>query len=251
MQSPSQGIAAMSTDQAFDATTGPGPAAVPVVRLPPVELHSGDRMTRDEFHRLYEQAPESFKAELIGGIVYVASPLKLSHGRPHALLAAVLVAYVARTPGTQVSDNTTVLLGDDGEPQPDLFLRILPECGGQSTTTADDYIQGAPELIVELAHASHAIDLHAKKDMYATYGGLEYLVACLQEQQLRWFDLAGGKELNAGESDVIRVGVFPGLWINGPALFANDIAQMMATLEQGLRTPEHADFVRGLASRRS
>ncbi len=240
----------MSTEHAFDVTTGSSPAPVPIVVRPPVELYSGDRMSREEFHRLYEQTPEDFKAELIGGIVYVASPLRLTHGEPHALLGAVLVAYSSRTLGTQVSDNTTVMLGDDGEPQPDLFLRILPEHGGQSSTTADDYVLGAPELIIELAHSSRAIDLHAKKEMYARYGGREYVVACLREKELRWFDLAAGKDLAADAAGLLRIGVFPGLWINGPTLFANDYSQLMTTLEQGLATPEHAAFVRQLAEHR-
>ncbi len=241
----------MSTDHVTDATTSTGFSALPLVVRPPVELHSGDRMSREEFHRLYEQAPKDFRAELIGGIVYVASPLRLTHGEPHVLLGAVLVAYASRTPGTQVSDNTTVMLGDDGEPQPDLFLRVRPEHGGQSSTTADDYVQGVPELIVEVAHSSRAIDLHAKKDMYAQYGGREYVVACLREKELRWFDLAAGKDLAADAGGVLRIGAFPGLWLNGPALFANDYAQMTATLEEGLATSEHAAFVRKLVERRN
>src|SRR5437016_10183073 len=90
------------------------------------ELHSGDRMTREEFPRIYEQMPEDFKAELIGGIVYVASPLKRRHGMNHLPLGAIFLAYEASTPGVECSDNTTVQLGEEGEPQPDLYLRILP-----------------------------------------------------------------------------------------------------------------------------
>src|SRR5258708_23173960 len=88
-----------------------------------LELHNGDRMTREEFHRIYEQTPEHFRAELIGGIVYVASPLKLRHGTNHLPLGTLFFAYEGHTPGAQSGDNTTILLGDEGEPQPDLFLR--------------------------------------------------------------------------------------------------------------------------------
>src|SRR5579862_2849464 len=94
------------------------------------QLHSGDRMTREEFHRIYEQMPEKFKAELIGGVVYVASPLRIPHGSSHPYLTTVVTVYAGRTPGVEVNDNSTVLLGDEGEPQPDLSLRILPEYGG-------------------------------------------------------------------------------------------------------------------------
>lgn len=41
----------------------------------PRELHNGDSMTRDEFHRVYSTIPKHVKAELIEGIVYLASPL--------------------------------------------------------------------------------------------------------------------------------------------------------------------------------
>lgn len=241
----------MSTEPIYDTTTGQ-----PLLSRLPVgarwgELNSGDEMTREEFHRVYEQAPEDFKAELIGGTVYVASPLRISHGQPHALLAALLVAYEGKTPGVEVSDNTTVILGKDSEVQPDLLVRIRPDFGGQSTTNEEDYIEGAPEFVAEIALTSRAVDLNAKRRQYARYGVREYIVLCVKEQQLRWFDLAAGKELQSDEAGICRIGVFPGLWIDGPAVFAQDYAKMMQTLEQGLATPEHAAFVRQLAENKA
>ncbi len=230
---------------------GNPPVVVVPPRRPPVELYSGDRMSREEFHRIYETAPEDFKAELIGGTVYVATPLKLAHGEPHLLLGVVLVAYVSRTPGVQASDNTTVVLGEEAEPQPDLLLRILPEYGGQSSTTKDDYIKGPPELVIEVAHSSQAVDLHDKKEDYARHGVREYLVVCIREQQLRWFDLIAGEELQPDKASIYRIHTFPGLLINGPALLAHDYASLMRTLEEGLASTEHAAFVAQLAARRS
>src|SRR5437868_4054674 len=97
-----------------------------------LELHNGDKMTQKEFHRIYTQMPDHFKAELIGGIVYVASPLKVRHGTNHSDLNGLFWVYAGHTPGVECSDNTTIILGGEGEPQPDLYLRILPEYGGQS-----------------------------------------------------------------------------------------------------------------------
>jgi Uma2 family endonuclease len=205
---------------------------------------------RQEFHRLYEKTPDGFKAELVGGVVYVASPLKRRHGTNHPMLIAVLVAYQASTPGVEVGDNTTVLLGDEGEPQPDLRLRILPEHGGQSTTSPDDYVEGAPELVAEIAHSSRSIDLNAKRDDYARYGVLEYLVVNLADRRLHWLDLRSGQELSPDADGVVRVRCFPGLWIHAEALLAKDYAQLMATLQQGLATPEHSEFVRRLEAAR-
>jgi Uma2 family endonuclease len=223
-------------------------ASAPVIERP--ELHSGDRMTRAEFHRIYEQMPDHVQAELIGGIVYLSSPLKLPHGANHLPLGSVFFHYESRTPGTQAGDNTTILLGDECEPQPDLFLRLLPEFGGQSRTTPDEYVEGPPELIAEIAHTSRAIDLHAKRDDYARYRVHEYLVVCVREREIRWFDLAQARELRPDPDGIFRVQTFPGLWINSEALFAKDSQRLLETLSLGLKTNEHCDFVTQLAARR-
>jgi Uma2 family endonuclease len=204
-------------------------------------------MTRAEFHRIYERTPPGFKAELIGGIVYVASPLSRQHGAPHIRLGTVFGTYEFNTPGVEASDNTTVLLGEEGEPQPDLYLRILPEYGGQSRTSAEGYVEGPPELVAEVAHSSRSIDLHAKRHDYTRYGVLEYLVFSVREGRLRWFDLRAGRELEADADGVIRVHSFPGLWIDVEALLKKD-RKVLAVLEQGLAAPEHAAFVASLAA---
>jgi Uma2 family endonuclease len=241
----------MSTDHVRADPTGDVSVPVPVTRRrPDIELQNGDRMNREEFHRLYEQTSDGFKAELIGGIVYVASPCFLAHGKPHKLLTAVVAAYEAQTPGVDASDNTTILLGHEGEPQPDLYLRILPEYGGQSSTGYQECVEGAPELIIEVANTSRAIDLHAKKKDYGRYGVREYLVHCVKEKELRWFDLTAGTELQSDASGVCRIQNFAGLWINGPALFSHDYSSLMKALDEGLAAPEHAAFVRQLAERR-
>lgn len=178
------------------------------------ELRSGDHMTQQEFHRVYETMPEDFKAELIGGIVYVTPPTSYSHGKHHLMLGAVLCAYEASTPGAEAGDNTTVILSENSEPQPDLFLRISPDCGGQSRTNQDDYVLGPPELAAEISYSTYALDLHSKKKVYAQYGVLEYLVLSLKEGQLRWFDLREDKELTVDGDGVCRVRTFPGLWIH-------------------------------------
>jgi Uma2 family endonuclease len=225
-------------------TAVPKPMPVPEPDVP--ELHSGDRMTRADFHRIYEQMPEDFRAELVEGTVYVASPLRRRHGTRHPAMSTLLFAYQGNTPGVETGDNTTVLLGDEGEPQPDLYLRVRPENGGQSTTTDDDYVDGAPELVIELAHSTRAIDLHGKKRDYARYGVREYVVWTLADHRFHWFDLPAGQQLQPDADGVLQLRTFPGLWIDAPAVIAEDYNRMMATLQQGLATPEHAAFVEQL-----
>src|SRR6516162_622205 len=91
-----------------------------------VELFNGDRLTQAEFHRRYECQPDEARFELIGGVVYMASPVGLPHGTYHTRLSLVLSHYQDATPGTEHADNTTVILNDEAEPQPDSLLMILP-----------------------------------------------------------------------------------------------------------------------------
>ena len=172
--------------------------------------------------------------------------------RPRARSA--LSQRISRTDGRGCSARETTqpfLLGEEGELHPDLYLRILREFGGQSWTTKEEYVAGPPELLAEITHSSHAIDLHAKREDYARYGVLEYLVVCLRERQLRWFDLRANQELLPKADGIVRIHTFPGLWIHGEALLAKDDRRLIDTLEQGLATAEHAAFVRRLAAFRS
>ncbi len=213
-------------------------------------FRTGDRMSQPAFHRLYEMTVPPFKAELLGGVVYVASPLKIRHGRHEPRLSTVFVVYEDGTPGTEVAGNTTVLIPPDDEPQPDLLLRILPECGGQSRTTPDGYAAGAPELLAQVADTTRRLDLGVRKDRYESAGVLEYIVLSLQDQKLFWFDFQAGDEITADRQGVFRSRVFPGLWIHGPALLDRRLQPLLRTLRQGLRSAEHARFVKRLKRRR-
>jgi Uma2 family endonuclease len=207
-------------------------------------------MSQPEFHRAYERTPEHMKAELVEGVVHMASPLSVHHGDAHFALSILLGHYVVATPGVRGTDNATVILGPADEPQPDLSLRILPEFGGQ-TRVDGRYLAGAPELIVEVAYSSRDIDLGAKRRAYARHGGIEYLVADLEGERLHWIDLRADQDLTADPDGVYRMRTFPGLWIDGPAPFAYDVARLTAALNAGLASPEHVAFVAALAARRS
>ncbi len=155
-------------------------------------LENGDKLTRAEFERRYDAMPDQKKAELIEGIVYMASPVRAKrHGKPHAHIMGWLVAYEAATPGVETLDNTTVRLDIDNEPQPDAILRIAT--GGQSQITEDDYIEGAPELIVEISASTVSLDLHKKLNVYRRNQVQEYLVWRVNDQQFDWFRLNDGE----------------------------------------------------------
>ncbi|NCJ06868.1 Uma2 family endonuclease [Synechococcales cyanobacterium C] len=224
----------------------PFPSDSQLVALMPW-LESGDRISRPEFERRYQAMPQLKKAELIEGVVYVSSPVRSSsHARPHAAIMGWLFHYWVATPGVVVNDNPTIRLDADNEPQPDACLRI--ETGGQSSLSADDYIEGAPELVVEVAASSVANDVHDKKHVYRRNGVQEYLVWCVLDQTIDWFGLQQEiyVPLQPDGAGVIHSQVFPGLRLDVASLLAGNLSQVIIVLQQGLNTPEHDQFVHQL-----
>lgn len=206
-------------------------------------LENGDRLTRHEFERRYEAMPHLKKAELIEGVVYMPSPVRHRfHGRPHIHLANWLGHYEANTPGVEASDNSTVRLDLDNEPQPDALLFIDPACGGQARIDADDYIAGAPELVAEIASSSASYDLHAKLRVYRRNGVREYIVWRVLEREIDWFVLRAGQyeRLPLDAAGLYRSEVFPGLWLDPAALLRGDLATVLAVVQRGCSSAEHA-----------
>lgn len=213
-------------------------------KIPP--LKPGDLLTRDEFHRRYEATPHLKKIELIEGVVYMGSPVRHTrHSQPHGLMMGWLAVYNAGTPGTDFGDNATVRLNDDNEIQPDAFLRLESRLGGHSQISEDDYIEGAPELIVEIAASSTDYDLDIKFLVYQHCGVQEYIVWQTEDEQLDWFRLVEGVyvPLQANTAGIIESRAFPGLRLAVDALLARDLATVLVELQKGLGTPEHTAFV--------
>ena len=223
--------------------------SVPLPTVPALE--AGDQLTRDEFERRYAAMPALKKAELIEGVVYMPSPVRVRrHGSPHAKIIGWLGHYQARTPGVEVADNATARLDMDNEPQPDAMLSIAPELGGQVRFRPDDYVEAAPELVAEVASSSASYDLNTKRHAYRRSGVQEYIVWRVLEQQLDWFVLRGGRyePLAADDRGVMRSATFPGLWLDPAALLRGDLAATLQVLDEGLSTPEHAAFATRLAA---
>ncbi len=206
---------------------------------------NGERMSQPEFHRRYEACRNGEKWELIGGIVYMASPSKHRHSAYDDEIGYLLGTYRRATPGIGVTHNASTILGGESEPQPDLAMRILPDYGGQSRITADDYIEGAPELVVEIAHSRRALAMHTKREDYQRSGVIEYLVLLVEEQEVRWFHFPDD-EIRPNREGISRSRVFPGLWLDVEALLRRDSDQLMEVLQQGLASRPHASFVRRL-----
>jgi Uma2 family endonuclease len=208
-------------------------------------------LSREEFERRYDAMPGLKKAELIQGVVYMPSPTRVRrHGQPHFRLIGWLGNYEAATPGVEGIDNGTVRLDDENEPQPDAALVISPDRGRQSRISEDDYLEGAPELAAEVASSSVSYDLHSKLEVYRSHGVREYIVWRVLEREIDWFVLRRKRfvRLAPDEEGVLRSEVFPGLWLDSAALIGGDWPRVLAVLQRGIASPEHAAFVAQLAA---
>jgi Uma2 family endonuclease len=205
--------------------------ALEIQTAAPPSLESGDHLTRDEFHRRYRARPDIKKAELVEGVVYVASPVRFDqHAQPHAFVIGWLAVYVSRRAGVRIGDNGTVFIDGRNEVQPDAFL--WREEPGGPRLDEDGYIHGAPQLIVEVAASSASYDLHEKRRAYERNGVREYVVWRVLDGALDWFRLhEGAYALVAPDAaGLIESTAFPGLRLHVPSLLAGDLAGLLGHL---------------------
>jgi Uma2 family endonuclease len=214
-------------------------------RSPPL-LESGDHLTAAEFLRRFTAMPDLKKAELVNGIVIMASPVRIDqHGEPDHLAQGWLFNYSLQTPGTRGAANSTTRLGPDDVPQPDALLRILPGHGGKARIDSKGYLSGAPELVFEVAASSASIDTREKRDAYRRAGVKEYIVWRTEDAELDWWQMVDDDyiPLLPDEDGIIRSRCFPGLWLEVEAMLREDAQRVIATLQTGLASAEHEAFV--------
>ncbi len=218
------------------------------VALPP-QLREGDRLSSAEFIRRWEAMPSLKRAELLGGVVFMPSPVSLPHALTHGEIYPWVWLYKELTPGCQSGLECTWLMGVEEVTQPDIFLRVLSECGGQSDD-AGNYPSGAPELIVEVTGSTMSRDLGVKLDIYRRVGVREYVTMLLHTKQVIWRQLVRGryKELKPAVDGLLHSTVFPGLWLDPAAVWDPKIS-IRTAVELGVKSAEHAAFVRKLAAK--
>ena len=214
--------------------------------VPP--LQNGDHLTLAEFERRLEAMPKRTRAELIDGVVYMAAALTFEfHGGPQFDFIGILGYYRMATPGVRGADNASVRLDPRTMPQPDIFLVLPPAAGGAVRVDGSGYANGPPELIVEIAATTASYDLHEKLRAYLRNGVREYIVWRTIDGVIDCFVLRNGEYHQVQLVDgLFTSSVFPGLWLNVVALLGGDLQRVLADLQLGVSSPEHAAFVADL-----
>lgn len=217
------------------------------------ELQSGDTLSRDEFEIRYHAMPGVKKAQLVDGVVFMPSPVsQRNHGRPQLQFVTWIGLYVGGTPGVDGGDGSSVRLDLGNEPQPDVLMYIEPDCGGRVQLDADGYIEGAPDLLVEVSASTASIDLGRKMEAYRRNHVAEHIVHRVYDDAIDWFVFRDGDFvlLEPDPADgILKSPTFPGLWLDAATVFRRDIPAMTAVLFRGLASPEHAAFVARLEAK--
>ena len=216
----------------------------------PLLIRPGDRMSLEEFLERWEQMPDLKQAELIDGTVYMPSVVSRTHAHHESTIQALGCLYSVKTPGVESGRNGTWLMTSTSAAQPDLSILILPELGGHSTEKGG-LACGAPEFVAEICHSIRAYDMGPKLPLYERAGVDEFLAVLVEERRFEWRILIDGSyELMKDDGGVYRSRILPGLWIDSTAFWSGDSSAWMHSLEQGLASQEHADFVARLARAR-
>ena len=204
-----------------------------IASLQQLELHNGDRMSREEFLRRWEQIPELKHAELIKGVVYLASQVSIAHGSYHTLLGGLLHYYAHLSKqNLLVTANTTLLAPDGSSLQPDVAMARRGR-----VQVGTKYLEQIPDLVVEISSSSQAYDLGPKLAAYRAAGLREYVVVMLRDRRVEWRVMSGTRYrlLPQPADGVLRSPHFPGLWLDTGALFpAEDLERLYSTLERGV-----------------
>jgi Uma2 family endonuclease len=130
------------------------------------------------------------------------------------------------------------------------MLWIDAAAGGHAHVSDDDYLEGTPELIVEVAASSASYDLHVKREVYRRNGVQEYIVWRVYDRQIDWFRIEDARYVTVppDASGVIHSRVLPGLRLAVSALLTGDLAHVLAEVQHGLTSAEHQAFVATLAA---
>lgn len=225
----------MATDQAANDTQSTD-----------TPLQPGDQLRATEFRRRYHAMPGVKKAELIEGIVYMPSPVRLSsHAEPHFNLNTWLGYYASATPICVGADNATTRLDIDNEPQPDAILFIRPELGGTVRISQDDYVAGPPEFVAEISSTTVAYDRGPKLRTFLRHQVSEYLIWRVNDDLFEWYALVDSdyQRLQPDGLGIVRSQVFPGLWLDTAAMLAGNLARVIDCVREGISSEEHRQFL--------
>ncbi len=195
----------------------------------PKQAPPREQVTFEEFCALIR---EDQKADLINGVIHMASPPTFEHEDLFGFLLMLLRGYVREKElGHVLGSRAAMKLSEFNAPEPDLMF-VSKEKLAQSKGKA---LFGAADLVVEIVSpGSRRLDLTEKKEIYAEHGVREYwAIDPFRQTAFFWENVEGvWQDIPVDETGVVRSVAIPGFWLRVDWLFAPEFPSERAALEK-------------------
>jgi Uma2 family endonuclease len=191
-----------------------------------------DLVTVEQFRRLVEDGQ---KADLIDGVIYMASPASLRSNELTGFVESLLRYFVAaRDLGGRVFVTRFAFeVNEYRSPEPDVAY-VRPE---RAHLLTDSGMQGGPDIAVEVvSRDSRTRDYGEKKSLYEDAGVAEYWIIDPLQRRVEFHILRSGRyELAALEANrIFRSTVIPGFWIDVNWILADPLPNGYRCLQEVL-----------------
>lgn len=170
--------------------------------------------TRYTFEEFCELIPEGVKADLIEGVIYMASPDNLEHHSIYLWLSVIISCYLEEKEilGRLFGSRIAFRINMENSPEPDIAY-IRPK---RMHLLRSGYVEGPPDLAIEIVSLESAIrDYEKKRQQYEAAGVQEYWIIDPLEQTMVCF--ARGRDGKfkkvKTKGGKIHSKVIPGFWV--------------------------------------
>jgi Uma2 family endonuclease len=173
------------------------------------------------------------KADLIDGVIYMASPDTIQNNTLNLFLANLIDGFTAarNIEGITFVSRFSCKLSDIRAPEPDVGY-VRPE---RAHLVEERHMLGGPDIAVEIvSRDSRSRDYGEKRELYEDAGVSEYWTIDPLKNRVEFLGLKDGcyESLPLEASRIFRCGVIPGFWLDVDWLLKKPLPRAYNCLEQ-------------------
>lgn len=187
---------------------------------------------RVDFGQFCELIHDHQKADLINGVIYMASPENLRANDLVLLLGCLMRGLAeAHDSGRCFISRVAFRLDGSNAPEPDLAFVSTARLG----ILRDGYVDGPPDLALEIVSPESVERDHtAKRDLYARFGVREYWIVDPLEERLLLYRLGSARAYRAIRPRGGRYfsEVLPGWWLKAEWLWQDPLPSSTVLLRE-------------------